>query len=90
MHLTTYLIHALPIDQRRVFAHAEAASYVGISKGHFRKLVKMGTMPRPLPEYGRAKRWDKLAIDQAMNKMSGLTDSGTDAHNAYNAWKEGL
>lgn len=87
MYLTTGLIHALPIHERRVFNCDEAASYVGVSPGHFRKLVDAGIMPAPLPTYGRARRWDKIALDRALDSTSGTTTPLAAGFNAYDAWR---
>jgi excisionase family DNA binding protein len=85
MHLTACLIHALPIHQRRVFSRDEAASYVGVSPGHFKKLVNDGVMPAPLATYGRARRWDKSALDQALDSARGA--DGSTALSAYDQWR---
>jgi len=84
MNLTAGLIHALPIHERRVFNRDEAASYVGVSPGHFKKLVKEGVMPGPLTSYGRACRWDKAALEQALDSARGADRSK--AFNAYDQW----
>ncbi len=86
MALTAALIHALAPNDRRVLSRAEAASYVGVSPGHFSKLVEASTMPNSLPTYGRTRRWDRNAIDQALDRASGTTTSTKDALTAYDAW----
>lgn len=53
----------LPID--------EAAAYVGLSPELFQRQVKEGIYPKPL-EDGRRRTWDRVALDEAMNKRSGL------------------
>ncbi len=84
--LTCSLIHALPPTDRRVFSRAEAASYVGASVGFFDKLVLGGTIPPALPFPG-VKRWDKEALDHALDRMSGLSGSrNAPAETAYDAW----
>jgi excisionase family DNA binding protein len=80
------LIHALPLSQRRVFNREEAASYVGVSPGHFSKLVRQGAMPAPLPTYGRARRWDKAALEQALDSTSGA--DGSRALSPYDQWRK--
>lgn len=86
MHLTADLIHALPIHERRVFNRNEAASYVGVSPGHFKKLVDEGVMPAPLAAYGRARRWDKAALDLALDSTSDVV--GSMSLSAYDLWKD--
>lgn len=85
MHMTVGLIHALPFHQRRVFNCDEAASYVGVSPGHFKKLVHEGAMPAPLAAYGRARRWDKAALDLAVDSASNIT--GSTSLSAYDQWR---
>jgi len=87
MHLTAELIHALPIQERRVFNRDEAASYVGVSPGHFSKLVADGTMPEPLAAYGRIRRWDKSALDAALDEARGVSSSAPEATSAYDLWR---
>src|SRR5262245_55113443 len=74
--LTTELIHALPISDRRVFNRSEAASYVGVSTGYFDKLIASGNMPKALSLPG-VKRWDKAALDRALDKMSAINPHQT-------------
>lgn len=87
MHLTAGLIHALPVHQRRVFNRDEAASYVGVSAGHFMKLVGEGTLPAPLAAYGRVRRWDKAALDMFLDGASGANSSVPVATAAYDQWR---
>ncbi|MHA6731247.1 excisionase family DNA-binding protein [Devosia sp. A369] len=87
MNLIAGLIHALPLDQRRVFNLSEAASYMGVSSGHFDKLVAAGTLPSALP-YGRIRRWDKTALDYYLDRTSALPSKLAlqPATNAYDTW----
>lgn len=88
MLLTTELIHALPPHARRGFSCDEAASYVGVSPGHFRKLVESGVMPPALPLLN-VRRWDKSALDAALDRMSGLPTAGENAQpNPYEVWRK--
>lgn len=75
MHmLTAGLIHALPPTARRCINRKEAASYVGVSVGHFDMLVRSGEMPKPIKLGGR-KIWDKHSLDCAIDRLSGLVSS---------------
>ena len=87
MDITAGLIHALTPCERRVLSRAEAASYVGVSPGHFSKLVENGAMPTPLEAYGRARRWDKAALDHALDSTSGVNGSAAVALGAYDLWR---
>ena len=86
--LTNELIHALPPSERRVYSRSEAASYVGVSPGFFDKLVRRGAMPPPLQMLG-VRRWDRAALDRALDMMSGLVHHAeTDnASSAYDSWR---
>lgn len=74
------LIHALPPDVRRGFDRKEAASYIGVSIGSFDKLVRTGKLPKPIELLGR-KIWDRVALDQAMDHLSGVKSPGSGFHN---------
>lgn len=75
MHmLSAGLIHALPATARRCVDRKEAASYVGVSVGHFDKLVRSGEMPKPI-KFGGRKVWDKHSLDRAIDRLSGLVSS---------------
>ena len=82
MMMTIDLIHALPVSDRRVISKKEAASYAGVSPGHFEKLVRSGQLPPALSLPG-VKRWDKAALDKALDEMSGLSRV---TENPYDAW----
>lgn len=86
MHLTVGLIHALPVHERRVYNRQEAASFVGVCPGHFKKLVNDGIMPAPLAAYGRVQRWDKAALEQALDSARGA--DGSTALSAYDQWRK--
>ena len=49
----------------------QAAAYVGVSAQTFDKLVERGVFDRPLMLDER-RRWDRHALDRAMDKLSGL------------------
>lgn len=87
MQLTTALIHSLPLGERRVLGRNDAASYAGVSPGHFDKLVALGTLPCPLPAYGRTRRWDRAAIDAALDEASGLSVGRDAPASAYDTWR---
>ncbi|MGM4886440.1 helix-turn-helix transcriptional regulator [Tardiphaga sp. 11_C7_N12_6] len=53
----------------RLMNRGEAAAYCGISPSTFSNWVGKGTIPRPLQG---TKRWDRLAIDQALDEKSGI------------------
>lgn len=55
----------------RVLNTRQAAAYVGVSAQTFDKLVERGVFDRPLMLDER-RRWDRHALDRAMDKLSGL------------------
>jgi excisionase family DNA binding protein len=50
---------------------SEAAAYLGISPATFSKWVAAGTIPKPIPN---TRRWDRKAIDRALDKASGIVE----------------
>ena len=66
---------------------SEAASYCALSPEAFSAWVGSGKVPGPLPG---TKRWDRTAIDRAIDRMSGLHAESGDLHadgNALDAWR---
>lgn len=60
---------------------------LSVSTGYFDRLVESGTMPGALPMPG-VRRWDKKALDRAINKMSGLPNEPDDQPtSAYDTWR---
>lgn len=49
----------------------QAARYVGISMTTFHRFVVEGVLPGPL-HFGRRVVWDRRALDEALDRMSGL------------------
>ena len=58
--------------ESRGWGLAEAAAYLGLSPARFERHVAEGLLPRPLPLGGRGRVWDRMAIDRALDRMSGL------------------
>ena len=53
----------------RLMSGAEAAAYCGVTPATFSKWVADGRAPKPLPG---TRRWDRKAIDLALDKGSGI------------------
>lgn len=67
----------------RLMTKAEAAAYCAVTPSRFYQLVKAGTLPASIPG---TTRYDKAAIDRALDKLSGLT---SDAElSPYQKWKQ--
>ncbi len=68
----------------RLMTKAEAAEYCAITPSRLSQLVKAGTLPRSIPG---TTRWDKAAIDRALDNLSGLTAESE--LSPYQKWKQG-
>jgi predicted DNA-binding transcriptional regulator AlpA len=55
--------------QPRLMTGAESAAYLGLTPASFTKWVADGRAPKPLPG---TRRWDRKAIDLALDKVSGI------------------
>jgi hypothetical protein len=53
----------------RLMTGAEAAAYLGLTPASFSKWAADGRAPKPLPG---TRRWDRKAIDVALDKLSGI------------------
>lgn len=62
-----------------------AARYVGISETNFLAGVDAGHWPKPIA-YGRRRLWDRLALDEAVDRLSGKGSEHPDGHE----WLEAL
>lgn len=66
----------------RLLSGADAAAYCSVTPPTFSRWVAIGVMPRPIPG---TRRWDRRAIDQMLDKASGITWPDTD--DPFEAWK---
>lgn len=64
----------VPINSPRLLSRAQAAAYCSLSLQGFSQWVKQGRLPRPI--LGTA-RWDRKAIDAALDALSGIETSET-------------
>ncbi|WP_454647786.1 helix-turn-helix transcriptional regulator [Bradyrhizobium liaoningense] len=65
----------------RLMSGSEAAAYCGVTVATWSKWVADGSMPKPV--IGR--RWDRKAIDLALDKLSGIQSAAED--DPYLVWK---
>lgn len=70
-------------DNQRLLTREQAAAYCGYTPDHFSKKVAAGELPAHV---GGMMRWDKRAIDLAIDKKSGL-DSTEAPEDAFDAWE---
>ncbi len=77
------LAHTLPLSERRGVDRWEAADIVGVSPRFFDRLVREGTMPRPIALHGR-KIWNRNQIEKAFDALTCTNES----HPSTNSWDE--
>lgn len=71
----------------RLLSGASAATYCGITLATWSKWVADGIMPKPV-EFTR--RWDRKAIDIALDKASGIVaPSIVPQEDEFSKWKSG-
>lgn len=78
------MIDAMP---QRCLTLEDAAAYCGLNKSGFRDWVKRGLLPGPIKG---TKRYDKCAIDQALDRLSEIDHPiapQSEASGAYDQWK---
>lgn len=72
----------------RILAKGQAAAYCGLTEPGFDSWVKTGKLPRAMKG---TRRWDKVALDLALDRLSGIGDaksSGAAKPSALAAWLE--
>jgi hypothetical protein len=68
----------------RLMSGADAAAYLGVTPATFAKWVADGRAPKPLPG---CRRWDRKAIDLALDSRSGIVaPSATDPDDVLEKW----
>jgi len=70
--------------ERRGLTKDSAAAYLELEPSGFDKWVRDGLLPGPIPG---TRRWDKKAIDAALDKLSSLSPTMT--ADPYEEWKRG-
>lgn len=58
----------------RLLPEQEAAEYVGVTVAQFRAEVRHGIWPKPVPRGCRRNTYDRLALDRAVDRLSGTPD----------------
>lgn len=58
----------------RLMSGPDAAAYLGLTSAAFSKWVAEGRIPKPLPG---TRRWDRKAIDLALDKASQIASPST-------------
>ncbi len=70
--------------QPRGLTREDAAAYCGLSPEGFDAWVKRGIIPGPIPG---TQRWDRKAIDLALDRASGIQCSSDTAASPFKAWR---
>ena len=73
-----------PLLEPRCMTPPEAAAYCGLTPSGFRSWVMRGTLPPALPG---TRRWDRKAIDAALDRLSNLTPDTPVQENDFERWK---
>ena len=74
------------MTEPRLMTGGEAAAYLGLTPASFSKWVADGRAPKPLPG---TRRWDRKAIDLALDKLSGIVapSGNPENHEAEDEWE---
>ena len=72
------------MTQPRLMTGPEAAAYLGISPATFAKWTAAGTLPKPIPN---TRRWDRKAIDLALDNASGIVAPSVVTDQAEDEWE---
>ena len=70
--------------QKRGLTYQEAAQRAGVGVTTYRKRVRDGILPGPMPGHGRI---DAEALERAMDQLSGIADHKAKSASAYEQWK---
>ena len=70
-------------DSFRLMRRAEAAAYCACNPATCSRWVAAGLLPKSIPGI---QRWDRRAIDERLNFLSGLTGNSS-IDDPYVAWK---
>ena len=75
-----------PAIEPRLLSKTGAAAYCGLTPGGYDAWVKAGRLPGPI---SGTHRYDKKAIDAALDRLSGLTAAAEEDRpgGAYDKWK---
>lgn len=70
---------ARPAIEPRLLSKAAAATYCGLTSGGYDAWVRAGRLPGPI---AGTHRYDRKAIDSALDRLSGLTSRQADLDEA--------
>jgi len=70
--------------EKRGLTYKEAAKRAGVCVTTYRKRVRDGMLPGPMPGHGRI---DAEALERAMDRLSGIPHRKAEPTSAYEQWK---
>lgn len=68
----------------RCLTPRQTAGYCALTRSGFSAWQRQGLVPGPIPG---TNRWDRKALDAALDKASGLREAQAQPEDAYTAWK---
>lgn len=71
-------------NKARLLTREQAAAYCGYGRSNFSRLVSLGALPAAIPGLAR---WDKKAIDDRLDKISGLERKSDEEPMTWARWK---
>lgn len=73
-----------PAIEPRCLTKDEAAAYCGLTASGFAAWCRQGIVPGPIPG---TKRWDRKALDAALDKASGLRHAEAEPDDPWAEWE---
>ena len=70
----------------RGLAREDAAAYCGLTPEGLDEWVRRGIVPGPIPG---TQRWDRRAIDLALDRASGIQSASDARASLYDEWRKG-
>ncbi len=70
------------MTDRRLMRRLELAAYLGIASSTLYEWMRAGRIPKPLPG---TERWDRVAVDAALDRMAGIKNGSPDDREARKA-----
>ncbi|MEP9355030.1 hypothetical protein ABLE93_15690 [Xanthobacter sp. KR7-65] len=73
-----------PAIEPRCLTLQQAADYCALTRSGFSAWQRQGLVPGPIPG---TNRWDRKALDAALDKASGLREAGAMPEDPWDAWE---
>lgn len=72
------------MTEPRLFTRDQAAAYCSLAPRSFDEWVSVGKLPRPIEG---TRRWDRKALDIAIDSLSGLASQAVRGTSALDEWR---